>query len=75
MFVSAVFAQDGKLVDSQHRRATVDILDAQLPDLLKQGIDVEMTFHLTPGVYRVREVVMDSEEYRMTAFNKNVKIP
>lgn len=75
MFVSAVFDPDGKLVDSQHRRATVDILDAQLPDLLKQGIDADMTFHLKPGVYRIREVVMDSEEHRMTAFTKNVKIP
>lgn len=74
-FVSAVFDQDGKIVDSQQRRATMDILDAQLPDLFKGGVDAEMTFHLKPGIYRIREVVTDSEEHRMTTFTKTVKIP
>jgi hypothetical protein len=74
-FVSAVFDQDGKLIDSQQRRAAVSILDAQLPDLFKHGIDADMTFHLKPGIYRIREVVTDSEEHRMTSFTKKVKIP
>jgi hypothetical protein len=74
-FVSAVFDQNGKLMDSQQRRAKVDISDAQLPDLLKHGIDADMTFHLKPGIYRIREVVIDSQEHRMTTFTKAVKIP
>lgn len=74
-FVSAVFDQNEKLIDSQRRRATMDILDAQLPDLFKHGIDAGMTFHLKPGIYRIREVVTDSEDHGMTTFSKNVKIP
>ena len=74
-FVSAVFDPDGKLMDSQQRHATMNILDAQLPELFKHGMDADMTFHLKPGVYRIREVVTDSEEHHMTTFSKNVKIP
>jgi VWFA-related protein len=74
-FVSAVFDENGKLIDSQQRHATMNILDAQLPELFKRGIDADMTFHLKPGVYRIREVVTDSAEHHMTTFSKNVKIP
>jgi VWFA-related protein len=74
-FASAVFDQNGKLMDSQQRRATMGLLDAHLPDLFKEGIDADMTFHLKPGIYRIREVVIDSEELRMTTFTKTVKIP
>ena len=74
-FVSAVFDQNGDLIDSEQRRATMDIPDAQLPDLFKRGIDADMTFHLKPGTYRIREVVTESEEHRMTTFTKSVKIP
>ena len=53
----------------------VNVLDAQLPELFKAGVDANMTFQLKPGIYRIREVVTDSEERHMTTFSKNVKIP
>ena len=62
-------------MDSQQRHATMNTPDAQLPDLFKRGIDADMTFHLKPGTYRIREVVTESEDHRMTTFTKNVKIP
>ncbi len=74
-FTFAVFDQKDKLVDSQQRRARVNVLDGQLPDLLKTGVDADMTFQLKPGIYRIREVVTDSEDHHMTTFSKNVKIP
>jgi VWFA-related protein len=74
-FVFAIFDQKENLVDSQQRRARVNVLDAQLPELFKAGVDAGVTFQLKPGVYRIREVVTDSEEHHMTTFSKNVKIP
>ena len=74
-FIFAIFDQKENLVDSQQRRARVSVLDAQLPDLLKAGVDADMTFQLKPGIYRIREVVTDSEEHHITTFSKNVKIP
>lgn len=74
-FVFGIFDQNGAMVGLQRRRAKVNVLDAQFPDLFKGGVDVRMTFQLKPGVYRIREVVTDSEEHHMTTFTKNVKIP
>jgi VWFA-related protein len=74
-FIFAIFDQKDNLVDSQQRRARVNLLNAQLPELLKTGVDADMTFQLKPGIYRIREVVTDSEEHHMTEVSKNVKIP
>jgi VWFA-related protein len=74
-FIFAIFDQKENLVQSQRRRARVDVLDAQLPDLFKSGVDADMTFSLKPGIYRIREVVADSEEHRMATFTRNVQIP
>jgi hypothetical protein len=38
-------------------------------------VDADMTFSLKPGIYRIREVVADSEEHRMATFTRNVQIP
>ena len=74
-FVFAIFDQKQRLVASQQRRAKVDVLDEQLQEFFKAGVDVDMTFKLKPGIYRVREVVTESEDRHMTAFSKDVKIP
>jgi VWFA-related protein len=74
-FVFAIFDQKENLIMSQQRRARVSVLDVQLPELFKAGVDANMTFQLKPGIYRIREVVADSEEHHMTTFSKNVKIP
>jgi hypothetical protein len=74
-FVSAIFDQKENLVMFQQRRASVDLPDAQLAELFKAGVDVDMKFQLPSGIYRIREVVTDSEEHHMTKFSRNVKIP
>lgn len=74
-FVFGIFDQTGNMVGLRQRRAKVNVLDAQLPELFKAGVDVDMAFQLKPGIYRIREVVTDSEEHHMTAFSKNVEIP
>jgi VWFA-related protein len=74
-FVFAIFDEKGKLVDSQERHARITLLDEQMPALLKSGVDASMTFQVKPGIYRIREVVADSEDHHMTTFSKDVTIP
>jgi VWFA-related protein len=74
-FIYAIFDQKENLIMSQQRRASVDLPDARLGELFKTGVTVNMTFQLQPGIYRIREVVTDSEEHHMTEFSKSVKIP
>jgi len=74
-FIYAIFDQKENLIVSQQRRASVDLPDAGLAELFKTGVDVDMTFQLKPGIYRIREVVTDSEEHHMTEFSKSVKVP
>ncbi len=74
-FVFGIFDENGNMVGLQQRRARVNVLDTQLPEFFKTGVDVGMTFELRPGIYRIREVVTDSEEHSMTTFSKDVKIP
>jgi len=74
-FVFAVFDEKESLVNAQQRRARLNVLDAQLPSILKSGVDVNATFQLKPGIYRIREVVTDSEDHHMTTFSREVQIP
>jgi len=74
-FVFGIFDQNGSVVGLKRRRAHINVLDDQLPELFKAGVDVDMSFELKPGIYRVREVVTDSEEHQLTTFSKNLKIP
>ena len=74
MFFFSVFDAKDELIDAQMRRAKVNVPDAQLPALFKAGLDLSVTFQLKPGTYRVREVVTESEEHRMTAFSRNVSV-
>lgn len=75
MFFFSVFDERDKLIDAQMRRARVNVADAQLPALFKAGLDVSVTFQLKPGTYRVREVVTESAEQRVTAFSRDVSVP
>ena len=73
-FVFAVFDQKENLLMAQQRHATVDVTDAQLPESLKSGMNLDMAFQLKPGSYRIRQVVIDSE-HRLSALSRNVDIP
>jgi VWFA-related protein len=74
-FVFAIFDQKQSLVEAQQRRAKVNVLDDQMQDLFKLGVFVSLTFQLKPGIYRVREVVTDSEENKMTTLSRSVTVP
>jgi hypothetical protein len=41
---------------------------------MRAGLRMDSTFDLQPGAYRVREIVTDSEEHRMTAFSRQVDV-
>jgi hypothetical protein len=73
-FVFAVFDQKENLLVAQLRRARANVLDEQLPRLFKAGLDVDVTFHLKPGIYRIRAVVTDSEDRHMTALSRTVEV-
>lgn len=74
IFVFAIFDEKGDLVTTQERRAHIDLPDAKLTELAKAGVDVDMTFKLKPGIYRVREVVTESEEHHMTTFSRRIQV-
>jgi hypothetical protein len=52
----------------------MDAPDAELQQVLRAGLKMDSTFELKPGIYRVREVVTDSEEHHMTALSRNVNV-
>ena len=74
-FAFAVFDQSENLVASQEKRATVSVLDAQLPEFFKDGVTMSMNFQLKPGTYRIREVVTDSDEHHLTALSTTIQVP
>lgn len=74
-FVFAIFDQQENLVVAQLRLARLNVLDAQLQDLIKEGVSVNTRFQLKPGIYRIREVVTDSQEHHLTALSTTLKVP
>jgi VWFA-related protein len=74
-FAVALFDQKDNIVQVKERHAKINVVDAQLPDFFLTGVDVETTFELKPGSYRVRVVVTDAEEHRITAFSRPVEVP
>jgi hypothetical protein len=74
-FVFAVFDEKDNLIASQQKSARVSVLDAQLQDLFKEGVNMSMDFQLKPGTYRIREVVTDSEEHHLTALSTKIEVP
>jgi VWFA-related protein len=74
-FIVAVFDQKDNIVQVKERHAKINVVDAQLPDFFMTGIDAETKFELKPGSYRVRVVVIDGEEHRMTSFSRPTEVP
>lgn len=73
-FVFAVFDEKDNLINAQQRKANVRVPDGQLQDFLKVGVSVNATFHLKPGRYRLREVVIDSQDHHMTTQSRDLEI-
>ncbi len=74
-FVVAVFDQNDNVVLVKERDAKIDLLDNQLAVFVSNGVEVTTVFQLKPGTYRLRVVVTDSEEHRLTAFSRQVNVP
>jgi VWFA-related protein len=74
-FVFAIFDEKDNLVTARQRRASLSVPDAQLQDLFKDGVTIRMSFQLKPGIYRIREVVTDSQEHHLTAVSTTLKVP
>ncbi len=75
-FVSTIFDGDGAWVTGQQSQVRLNLPDDSLQKLLASaGIVVRATFELKPGTYRVREVVIDSEDHHLGAVSREVEIP
>jgi VWFA-related protein len=74
-FAVAVFDAGDNVVEVKQRRAKINLSDDQLPDFLDDGVDVNMMFEVKPGNYRLRVVVIESNEHRMAAFSRAVIVP
>ena len=73
-FVFAVFDQKDNLLQVQKGQAPLNPVDAQLEQVRSAGLKMDSKFELKPGVYRIREVVTDAEEHRVTALSRNVDV-
>jgi VWFA-related protein len=75
-FVSSVFDQDGLWVGGQQKKLPLDLPDDKLQELMNSpGVLMRSAFHLSPGTYSIREVVMDSEERHIGAVTRSVQVP
>jgi VWFA-related protein len=74
-FAVAVFDANDNVVEVKQRRAKVSLSDDQLPDFLDDGVDVNMMFEVKPGKYRLRVVVIESNEHWFGAFSRPVDVP
>lgn len=73
-FFFAVFDQQGNVIASQLHDAKMDVVDSQMEELRKTGLNAGVTFHLKRGNYRVREVAMELEGPEMATVTRDVKI-
>jgi VWFA-related protein len=74
-FVVAVFDQKDDLISGQRKQVGLNLLDAQLQELFKDGVNVSLNFQLKPGIYRIREVVTDSQEHHLSARSTTIQVP
>jgi VWFA-related protein len=74
-FAVAVFDAGDHVVEVKQRRAKVNLSDDQLPEFLDDGVDVNVMFEVKPGNYRLRVVVIESNEQRMAAFSRAAVVP
>jgi VWFA-related protein len=73
-FVFAIFDAKDNMIQLQKGQAKMDVSDAELQKILRAGLKMDSTFQLKPGIYRIREVVTDSEEHQITAVSRTVNV-
>jgi VWFA-related protein len=72
--VTAVFDDNGNLLEGRKKIIEMNLTDASRARLNKEGLKVKSSFTLPPGSYLVRIVVRDSEGVQMSALNQPVLI-
>jgi len=72
-FETVLFDQDGKYVTGKEQSLDLHLKDPTLERLTKEGINAVTKFQLSPGTYRVREIVRDTESTEITALNADVQ--
>ena len=75
-FVTALFGDNGNLLEGQQRVVTLRLQDATLSRLLATGgLRLGWQFKVKPGTYVVREVARDSGSGDIAALSRTVEIP
>jgi len=74
-FVTALFDQDGNLVEGKERVCNLRLQDATLKGILVGGFATRWRFTVKPGTYVVREVVRDGGSGNLAALSRTVEIP
>ncbi len=75
IFDTALFDRDGKYVTGKEASLELRLKDATLQKDLATGITAETAFPVAPGMYRVREIVRDTESKEISAVNCSVQVP
>jgi hypothetical protein len=73
-FATALFDQDGQYVAGNERVLEFHLKDETLEKLAQPGFTVGTKLKVRPGIYRLREVVRESEAGQMSALNRPVTI-
>ena len=74
-FVTALFDENGNLLEGQARDVDLRLQDATLSALLAGGLRTGWRFKVRPGTYVLREVVRDMGSGGIAAVSRTVEIP
>ncbi len=74
-FHTTLFDEDGKYIGDKEASLDLHLKDATLQRLMQSGLNAVTGFQVPPGVYRVREVVWDTESKGIAALNCVVQMP
>jgi VWFA-related protein len=74
-FVTALFDENGNLLEGQEHDVDLRLKDATLNKLLEGGLKTSCQFKVRPGTYVVREVVRDMGSGGIAALSRTVEIP
>jgi hypothetical protein len=73
--VTALFDNNGNLLEGQEKTVNLHMQDATLNNLLAGGLKIAWQFKVKPGTYVVREVVRDAANGGIASLSRTVEIP
>lgn len=74
VFITALFGEANKFLTGVEGVMDLRLKEATLKDLETKGIEAKLSIQAPAGSYRVRQVVQESAEGRMTAITRPVQI-